>query len=319
MKKFRSLIVVVAGKDGGQLAVDQAETLAIQNSAPVTLVDAITPLSDILDLPGSDSGDFYYEAANLKTEHMERLAKPLRDRGITVDCLLLQGDLAEKTVERVIVHGHDLLLKTAEHPLGITQHLFGTIGQRLMRKCPCPVWIIKALPEPRLKKILVAISPFPFEQQRHPMNVMMMKLATSLTCMNDCELHVVSVWPDLGLATKHERSETKLLQDEALEEIVGPYRCQVDDLQTHLLEGDPADAITHLTQKLDVDMLVLGTVCRSNFVFFTMGNTAEKVLQRVQCSALAVKPDWFLSSVAKAAQERSSLFDGLLSKSPGLI
>ena len=152
MKKFRSLIVVVAGKDGGQLAVDQAETLAIQNSAPVTLVDAITPLSDILDLPGSNSGDFYYEAANLKTEHMERLAKPLRDRGITVDCLLLQGDLAEKTVERVIVHGHDLLLKTAEHPLGITQHLFGTIGQRLMRKCPCPVWIIKALPEPRLKK-----------------------------------------------------------------------------------------------------------------------------------------------------------------------
>ncbi|QDT60512.1 Universal stress protein E [Stieleria bergensis] len=319
MKQFRSLIVVVAGKDGGQLAVDQAATLAAQNSGTVTLVDAITPLSDFLEIAGSNAAECHDEASKLKTEHMERLAKPLRDRGTRVDCLLLQGDLAERTVERVIVHGHDLLLKTAEHPHGITQHMFGTVGQRLMRKCPCPVWIIKAAPEPKLKKILVAISPFPLEQQRHPMNVMMMKLATSLTCMNDCELNVVSVWPDLALATKNEQSETKLLQDEALEEIVGPYRCQVDDLQTHLLEGDPADAITGLTLKLDVDLLVLGTVCRSNFVFFTMGNTAEQVLQRVQCSVLAVKPDWFLASVAKAAQERSRLFDGLLSKSPGLI
>lgn len=319
MKQFRSLIVVVAGKDGGQLAVDQAATLAAQNAASVSLVDAITPIDDFLDIAGSNAADSYDEATKLKLEHMERLAKPLRDRGIKVDCVLLQGDLAEKTVERVIVRGHDLLLKTAEHPHGITQHLFGTIGQRLMRKCPCPVWIIKAVPEPRLKKILVAISPFPLEQKRHPMNVTMMKLATSLTCMNDCELNVVSVWPDLDLVTKHDESETKLLQEEALEEIVGPFRNQVDLLETHMLKGDAADAITRLTQTLEIDLLILGTVCRSNFVFFTMGNTAEQVLQRVQCSVLAVKPDWFLSSVAKAAQERSRLFDGLLSKSPGLI
>jgi nucleotide-binding universal stress UspA family protein len=44
MKQFRSLIVVVAGKDGGQLAVDQAATLAAQNSGTITLVDAIMAL-----------------------------------------------------------------------------------------------------------------------------------------------------------------------------------------------------------------------------------------------------------------------------------
>ncbi len=319
MKRFRSLIVVVSGKDGGKSAVDQAATLAIQNSAMVTLVDAITPFRDLLDYVGTNASEMHNDAANRKRAHMQILATPLRDLGIRVDCQLLEGDLAEKTVERVISSGHDLLLKSAEHPEGITQHLFGTIGQRLMRKCPCPVWIMKALPEPRLKRVLVAISPFPLEEKRHPMNVMKMELATSLASKNDCELHVVTVWPDLMTASVVEQNESQLIQQKALEDLVEPYRRQVSDLRTHCLQGDPADSVTCLAQTLDADLLVLGTVCRSNFVFFTMGNTAEQVLQHVQCSVLAVKPDWFLASVAKAAKERTRMLDGLLIQNAGLI
>ena len=250
---------------------------------------------------------------------MRTLAKPLRDRGIPVACHLLEGDLSELTVKRVIQNRHDLLLKSAEHPEGITQHVFGTTGQRLIRKCPCPVWIIKTLPESRLDKILVAISPFPLEQKRHPMNVMMMELATSLASKNDCELNVVSVWPNLLTDARSELTETRVHQQEALEEVVGPYRRQHTRLHTHLLQGDAADSITRLSQTLDVDLLVLGTVCRSNFVFFTMGNTAEQVLQRAQCSVLAVKPDWFLTSIAKAAKERSRLLDGIIIQNAGMI
>jgi len=319
MKRFRCLIVPVSGKDDGQSAVDQAATLAIQNDATVTLVDAITPIHEFLSITGTASAQLHSDTADRKNAHMETLAKPLRDRGIHVACQLLEGDLAEMTVKRVIQNRHDLLLKSAEHPEGITQHVFGTAGQRLMRKCPCPVWIIKTLPESRLDKILVAISPFPLEQKRHPMNVMMMELASSLASKNSCELNVVSVWPDLLTDARSEQCETQLLQEEALEEVVGPYRRQVTQLHTHLLQGDAGDSITRLSQTLDADLLVLGTVCRSNFVFFTMGNTAEQVLQRAQCSVLAVKPDWFLTSIAKAAKERSRLLDGLLVQNAGLI
>lgn len=310
MKRFRSLMVVAAGRDGGQWAVDQAAMLAIQNGATVTLVDAITPQSEFLEIAGPTGVESHAEAAKTKVDHLERLASPLRNRGIHVDCHVLEGDLADKTVEKIVLFGHDLLVKLAEHPEGMTQHLFGTVGQRLIRKCPCPVWVIKSVPTPTLKKILVAISPFPLEQRRHPMNVTMMEYAASLTRENNSELNVISVWPDLPMATRNEQSTVKELQDEALEEIIQPFRHQLTDLQTHFLEGDPGEAIIELVQSLDVDLLVLGTVCRSNTVFFSMGNTVEQVLQRVPCSVLAVKPDSLLSGVARAAQERSRVVDG---------
>ena len=78
------------------------------------------------------------------------------------------------------------------------------------------------------------------------------------------------------------------------------------------MHGDPSETIVNLTQKMDVDLLVLGTVCRSNFVLFTIGNTAERVLNEVQCSVLAVKPEAFLENVLKGSVERSLLTKGLL-------
>ncbi len=45
------------------------------------------------------------------------------------------------------------------------------------------------------------------------------------------------------------------------------------------------------------DLLVMGTVCRTGVPGFFIGNTAEDVLQQVDCSVLAVKPKGFVTPV----------------------
>ncbi len=50
-------------------------------------------------------------------------------------------------------------------------------------------------------------------------------------------------------------------------------------------------------KKNAVDLLVLGTVARSGLGGFFIGNTAEKILNRIQCSVLALKPSEFKSSI----------------------
>jgi nucleotide-binding universal stress UspA family protein len=52
-----------------------------------------------------------------------------------------------------------------------------------------------------------------------------------------------------------------------------------------------------LADRLEVDAIVMGTVCRSGIAGFFIGNTAEEVLQRVDCSVLTVKPDGFVSPI----------------------
>ena len=65
----------------------------------------------------------------------------------------------------------------------------------------------------------------------------------------------------------------------------------------HLLKGNPGALIVDLARKKRIELVVMGTVCRTGLAGFFIGNTAEKVLQEVDCSVLAVKPDGFVTPV----------------------
>ena len=60
---------------------------------------------------------------------------------------------------------------------------------------------------------------------------------------------------------------------------------------------DVSKAIVKLEKKKAIDLLVMGTVCRTGLSGFIIGNTAEKVLSEVNCSVLTVKPEGFVTPV----------------------
>ena len=55
--------------------------------------------------------------------------------------------------------------------------------------------------------------------------------------------------------------------------------------------------IPEMVAKKGVDLIVMGTVCRTGLAGFFVGNTAEDILQQVDCSVLALKPEGFVSPV----------------------
>ncbi len=60
------------------------------------------------------------------------------------------------------------------------------------------------------------------------------------------------------------------------------------------------DPTPELVRREGIDLLVMGTVCRTGVAGFFIGNTAETVLAQVDCSVLSVKPEGFLSPVTLA-------------------
>ncbi|MFT5527465.1 MAG: hypothetical protein ACI9HK_005447, partial [Pirellulaceae bacterium] len=77
----------------------------------------------------------------------------------------------------------------------------------------------------------------------------------------------------------------------------------------------PGEEITRLAEELKIELLVMGTVCRSGVAGFFIGNTAERVLDQVNCSILAVKPSKFDTAVKVEYQvaeaDVSAMFGGL--------
>ena len=89
--------------------------------------------------------------------------------------------------------------------------------------------------------------------------------------------------------------------------VVGPARAAFQDALSdfaptaiHFLDGAPGRLIPQFVEENRVDLLVMGTVGRTGVPGFFIGNTAEQVLEQVECSVLAVKPDGFVSPVLVA-------------------
>jgi nucleotide-binding universal stress UspA family protein len=68
-------------------------------------------------------------------------------------------------------------------------------------------------------------------------------------------------------------------------------------VQIHVVCDAPTHAIQHDVAEHRADLVVLGTVSRGGIAGFLLGNTAERLLRRIETSVLAVKPADFVCPV----------------------
>lgn len=71
--------------------------------------------------------------------------------------------------------------------------------------------------------------------------------------------------------------------------------------QTHLVKGRARKENPMLAKQIEADLVVMGTVARTGVPGFIMGNTAETILNQIDCSVLAVKPPGFTTPVTLAS------------------
>jgi nucleotide-binding universal stress UspA family protein len=75
-------------------------------------------------------------------------------------------------------------------------------------------------------------------------------------------------------------------------------------LESSSSEGRPEDVIPSFARRVRADLVVMGTVARSGVAGAVIGNTAEKVLQRLRGSVMAIRPS---NVVARARARRTAV------------
>ena len=121
--------------------------------------------------------------------------------------------------------------------------------------------------------------------------------AISFAEIEQADLHVLHVWslPIDDTASRAHKDKlielSKSLKEDTqrkLDTLIGRY--SHPRLRDHLLKGKPSRVIPEFVSENDIDILVMGTVARSGVPGFLVGNTAEKILNEVDCSVMALKP-----------------------------
>lgn len=307
MKRFKNISLVF---ECDQSTLERAATLAKDNRAKLTIAypsKQLTRVSKHLSL-GDQSIDVQSLVRQELQARLDAAAKSLRPLGVRPSTRLLAGDPFLEIIRDVITNDRDLVIMTAEGKGGLRQRLFGSTSKHLMRKCPVPLLVTKPARRKRFNQVLAAIDPTVTGESRDTLNKTILELARSLSAREDADLHVVHAWRLLGESMLRGRGRVPPEDvDHLVLEEKERHRCLVEAMlkkhavsghRLHLPKGEAAEVIPRLIGKLAIDLLVMGTVCRTGVPGFIMGNTAERVLDVVDCSVLVVKPEGFVSPVA---------------------
>jgi universal stress protein E len=240
-------------------------------------------------------------------EREKRIASLLETIGCPgmADIKVLTGIPFIEIIKQVLRGNHDLLIKPAEIP-GNRITSLGSTDMHLLRKCQIPIWIVKPTHRKKYRRIMAAIDPDPMEQNAK-LNTLILELATSLAEREIAELHAVTAWSldyELELRSRARQIKTNQLIEDLqktykiwLKQVTDPYVRRGDLFHVHLINGKVGEAIPAEARKRHIDIIVMGTIGRTGIPGFFIGNTAEQILARVNCSVLAVKPEGFESPV----------------------
>ncbi len=89
---------------------------------------------------------------------MREQAKYYLEAGVPIDIKVVWHNRPfEAIIQEVVAGGHDLLLKMAHQHDKLESVIFTPTDWHLLRKCPCPVWMVKNQPWPEGGKAVVAV------------------------------------------------------------------------------------------------------------------------------------------------------------------
>ena len=310
MRRFKKILAFVNGPKS-IVSLKRAINLAVENQAELLALDVLRPPSSLFQaFSGNDFADgLRKDVVRQREEELQTMVAERVSPGLVVSTKVCVGTPYIEIIREVLGEGCDLVVKTAEGHGAVRQRIFGGTAFQLMRQCPCPVWIVKPQHDRPLKRIMAAVDvEVDADFTAHSvLNYDILKIATSLSEMEGAELHVVHAWSVWGEALLKGRVPAEELhrileeQEKATVRALGTL-LESFDVDPHspyvqLIKGAPGYVIPELVKQAQIELLVMGTICRSGIPGFIIGNTAEQVLSDVDCSVLTLKPDGFQSPV----------------------
>ncbi len=287
MKRFKKLGIVLDLEKNNFLSIEHALDTARQNEAEIFVLC----LSSV-NVPKSKLKAFLDEKISLPYEFV-----------------LLTGKPVLEITQYASKQNIDLLILEPTVPHGLEKIFFGSLALSLVRKAHCPVWLIKKPLKKAYDRILITVDVNTHvENHDSHLNDKLVEIGTCFATRMNSECHLLTAWHLAGEKTlsgpfihtgpdkiEELKISEKMKIAKGFEDLQQRHKDKLKDVQKHLIEGEPAIAISEFVKKHRIDMIIMGTIARTGIQGFVIGNTAETVMNQNDCSFMAIKPDDFVS------------------------
>lgn len=316
-------VLAVADTSTDQIAFQSARALADRHGAALEVMACVEPphdLSILSRISGEDPDQLIEEAVErTRSEVQARLAAIAPDRPVALSVAV--GKTYLEIIRHVPNSGCDFVVKKAEPLSGLDRFLFASTDQHLLRKCPCPVWLQTADAPERPRRVLAAVD-LDIQDAAEPetlasLNRRVVAAACLIAGAEDAEVIVLHAWDAIGegmVWAFSGQSDARLSADRYVNEVLDARHAAMDRflaqvredsvphvrLMPRLARGAPERVIHAQCRELAADVVVMGTVARTGLSGVFIGNTAENMINSLECPVLAVKPEGFESPLLRA-------------------
>jgi universal stress protein E len=306
MKHIKHILYIIPDDKNNDLIIKKVFSFAAKKQAEITFLHVIKKIprevQAIFNVHEDTDINKILEKDALVA--LEKNLKQLKNQKSKYHVKVLIGDKYALTIKELENKSYDLLITTDYESKGkLSERFFGSKHLFLLRHAPNPVLVFRPGRKKKKYRMLVAIDLEDMTPEKAALNQKIIDYALACSIYDDVEIHIISCWKLYGeSALQHgflriPDDKLKAMQKQCKQHYQNNFNEFIQhtlELQAgiipSLLKGNPVDLIPQYVQKQHIDMVVIGTVSRKGVPGLTIGNTAEDIMQKVDCSILMVKP-----------------------------
>lgn len=322
MSQTKRIMVVIDPTSTEQPAAERAAWLAKRMDAQLDLFicDYFSEMAyqELIDFSALELARV--EALRRHEEYLEGLAERFRADGLEVSVSARWDNPLHKGILRQIKEQKPTIVaKDTHYHTAIERTFFTNTDWSLIRACPVPLWLVK--PHAPLKdkfKIMAAVDPIHSADEPASLDQMILEAAEKFKTITDGDLHVVhavelpppyivsavSMGAGVTPPTEEMIEAKRIRHSRAVGNLLGDASVHAENI--HIIDGDPRKVLIKQAQLLRADLVVTGAIARGALDRLLVGSTAEKVMDKMPCDLLIIKPP-----IDTGKEESDQSFTGL--------
>ena len=248
--------------------------------------------------------------ARVEARHawLEAQAAPLRAEGLAVRSEAVYANPRHEAVaRRALETGAAFVVMRTHYHEWLTRATLSAADWQLIRICPAPLLLVKRGEWPDDLKLLAAVDPSHRDDRHAQLDHAILDIAERLDAALQAETWVVhcilamaslestaalSMMPE-ALGSSPEEYAGDLLQQLRASVLRLLEQRNIPAGRVRLVEGRPEKELPRLVRDMGASLLVTGGISRSRLEQVFIGGTAERLLDRIDCDLLVVKPPGF--------------------------
>lgn len=303
------ILAVIDPTNDAQPGLDRAARIAVQSGATLELF--------ICDYDQYLAGERFFDEKsldqarrNMLTSHRQRLSE-LADSVAASHDLEVRHDVAwdhplhEGIVRKVISSEADMVVKDTHYHSAFKRSIFTNTDWNLIRNCPGQLLLVKPRDVADHPQVIAAVDPLHEHDKPSELDDRIVEAAVNYCASTGGTLHICHAFdpaPALAVSADAVTMPLAVPARELIETLRSTHTRAVHKLvderglgrdNIHIHQGPAHEVLLDLADELHADLVVMGAVSRSALQRLFLGSTAEKLLDRLPCDVLIVKPEGF--------------------------